>query len=95
MSWLEKLLPPKILHTDPADRRSVPEGLWIKCPKCESVLYKNDLEQNQNVCPTCSHHHRMGARARLNNFLDNEGRYEIGQEVVPVDALKFIATFVV
>jgi len=89
MSWLEKLLPPKILHTDPADRRSVPEGLWIKCPKCESVLYKNDLEQNQNVCPTCSHHHRMGARARLNNFLDNEGRYEIGQEVVPVDALKF------
>jgi len=89
MSWLEKLLPPKILHTDPADRRSVPEGLWIKCPKCESVLYKNDLEQNQNVCPTCSHHHRMGARARLNSFLDNEGRYEIGQEVVPVDALKF------
>jgi acetyl-CoA carboxylase carboxyl transferase subunit beta len=89
MSWLEKLLPPKILHTDPADRRSVPEGLWIKCPKCESVLYKTDLEQNQNVCPTCSHHHRIGARARLNNFLDNEGLYEIGQEVVPVDALKF------
>ena len=89
MSWLEKLLPPKILHTDPADRRSVPEGLWIKCPQCESVLYKTDLEQNQNVCPTCSHHHRIGARARLNNFLDNEGRYEIGQEVVPVDALKF------
>ena len=89
MSWLEKLLPPKILHTDPADRRSVPEGLWIKCPQCESVLYKTDLEQNQNVCPTCSHHHRIGARARLNSFLDNEGRYEIGQEVVPVDALKF------
>ena len=89
MSWLEKLLPPKILHTDPADRRSVPEGLWIKCPQCESVLYKTDLEQNQNVCPTCSHHHRISARARLNNFLDNEGRYEIGQEVVPVDALKF------
>ena len=89
MSWLEKLLPPKILHTDPADRRSVPEGFGIKCPKGESVLYKNDLEQNQNVCPTCSHHHRMGARARLNSFLDNEGRYEIGQEVVPVDALKF------
>ena len=51
MSWLEKLLPPKILHTDPADRRSVPEGLWIKCPQCESVLYKTDLEQNQNVAP--------------------------------------------
>ena len=89
MSWLEKLLPPKILHTDPADRRSIPEGLWIKCPQCESVLYKTDLEQNQNVCPSCSHHHRIGARARLNIFLDGEGRYEIGQEVVPVDPLKF------
>jgi acetyl-CoA carboxylase carboxyl transferase subunit beta len=67
----------------------VPEGLWVKCPSCETVLYKTDLEQNQNVCPTCSHHHRIGARARLNAFLDNEGRYEIGQEVLPVDALKF------
>ena len=89
MSWLEKLLPPKIQHTDPADRRSVPEGLWIKCPSCESVLYKTDLEQNQNVCPTCSHHHRIDARTRLNLFLDNEGRYEVAQEVLPVDALKF------
>ncbi|MCX7224782.1 MAG: acetyl-CoA carboxylase carboxyl transferase subunit beta, partial [Burkholderiales bacterium] len=89
MSWIEKLLPPKIQHTDPADRRSVPEGLWVKCPSCETVLYKTDLEHNQNVCPTCSHHHRIGARARLNLFLDNEGRYEIGQEVLPVDALKF------
>ncbi len=89
MSWLEKLLPSKIQHTNPADRRSVPEGLWIKCPSCEAVLYKTDLEQNQNVCPTCAHHHRIGARARLNMFLDNEGRFEVGQEVLPVDPLKF------
>ena len=89
MSWLEKLLPPKIQHTDPADRRSVPEGLWIKCPECETVLYKTDLEQNQNVCPQCAHHHRIAARSRLDAFLDPEGRYEIGQEVLPVDALKF------
>jgi acetyl-CoA carboxylase carboxyl transferase subunit beta len=89
MSWLEKLLPPKIQHTDPADRRTIPEGLWIKCPSCETVLYKSDLEQNQNVCPTCSHHHRISARARLDVFLDNEGRFEVGQEVLPVDALKF------
>jgi acetyl-CoA carboxylase carboxyl transferase subunit beta len=89
MSWLEKLLPPKIQHTDPAERRSVPEGLWIKCPSCETVLYKSDLEENVNVCPKCGHHHRIGARARLNAFLDGEGRYEIGQEVLPVDALKF------
>ena len=89
MSWLEKLLPPKIQHTNPEDRRSVPGGLWVKCPSCDTVLYKTDLEQNQNVCPSCSHHHRIGARVRLNVFLDNEGRYEIGQEVLPVDALKF------
>ena len=89
MSWLEKLLPPKIAQTNPADRRSVPEGVWIKCPSCDTVLYKTDLEQNQNVCPNCGRHHRIGARARLNMFLDNEGRFEIGQEVLPVDALKF------
>jgi len=89
MSWFDKLLPPKIQQTDPSERRSVPEGLWIKCPSCESVLYNADLEQNLNVCPKCSHHHRIGARARLNTFLDAEGRYEIGQEVLPVDALKF------
>jgi acetyl-CoA carboxylase carboxyl transferase subunit beta len=71
------------------DRRSVPEGLWIKCPACETVLYKTDLEGNVNVCPKCAHHHRIGARARLNAFLDAEGRWEIGQEVIPVDALKF------
>ncbi|MEY4766409.1 MAG: hypothetical protein RI907_3082 [Pseudomonadota bacterium] len=89
MSWLEKLLPPKIQPTDPAERRSVPEGLWVKCPSCETVLYKNDLEANVNVCPKCGHHHRIGARARLDAFLDAEGRYELGQEVLPVDALKF------
>ena len=89
MSWLEKLLPPKIQQTDPSERRTVPEGLWIKCPACETVLYKTDLEQNINVCPKCGHHHRIGARARLDAFLDAEGRFEIGQEVVPVDPLKF------
>ena len=89
MSWLEKLLPPKMQQTDPSERRSVPEGLWVKCPACETVLYNTDLAQNVNVCPKCSHHHRIGARARLNAFLDAEGRYEIGQEVVPVDPLKF------
>jgi acetyl-CoA carboxylase carboxyl transferase subunit beta len=89
MSWLEKLLPPKIQPTDPSERRTVPEGLWVKCPACETVLYKTDLEQNINVCPKCTHHHRIGARARLDAFLDPEGRYEIGQEVLPVDALKF------
>ena len=89
MSWFDKLLPPKIQPTDPTERRTVPEGLWSKCPACETVLYKTDLEQNLNVCPKCSHHHRIGARDRLDRFLDAEGRWEIGQEVLPVDVLKF------
>ena len=89
MSWLEKLLPSKIQPTDPKERRTVPEGLWVKCPSCDTVLYKTDLDGNLNVCPKCGHHLRIGARARLDALLDAEGRYEIGQEVLPVDALKF------
>ena len=90
MSWLEKLLPSKVGSNAPAaERKNIPEGLWVKCPSCEAMLYKTDVEQNQNVCPKCSHHMRIGARARLNHLLDGEGRWEIGQEVLPVDALKF------
>ncbi|MBW4046811.1 MAG: acetyl-CoA carboxylase carboxyltransferase subunit beta [Proteobacteria bacterium] len=89
MSWLEKLLPPKIQHSESGSRRQMPEGLWIKCPSCETVLYKTDLEHNQYVCPKCAHHMRIGARQRLDALLDGEGRYEVGQEVLPVDSLKF------
>ena len=89
MSWLDKLLPPSIQHTDPAQRKSVPEGLWVKCPSCEAVLYRNDIESNLHVCPQCDHHMRINARERLDKLLDQEGRHEIAQEVLPVDALKF------
>jgi acetyl-CoA carboxylase carboxyl transferase subunit beta len=88
MSWLQKLLPPKIKRSE-GGRKSVPEGLWTKCPACESVLYSTDLKNNQNVCPKCGHHHRLRARARLDLLLDPEGRFEIGAEVVPLDPLKF------
>lgn len=89
MSWLERLLPPRIQRSDRDTRRSIPEGLWIKCPSCEAVLYRNDLEANLHVCPKCSYHMRIRARERLDALLDAEGRYEIGQEVLPVDSLKF------
>lgn len=88
MSWLQKLLPPKIKRS-PGSRKSMPEGLWSKCPSCEAVLYAADLEKNQHVCPQCSHHHRLRARARLNWLLDEEGRFEVGAEVLPMDPLKF------
>ena len=88
MSWLQKLLPPRIKRSEGA-RRSIPEGLWRKCAACEAVLYASDLEQNLNVCPKCGHHHRLKARKRLDLLLDPEGRFEIGSEVVPLDVLKF------
>ena len=89
MSWLEKLLPPQIQRSDSTSRKSIPEGLWVKCPACEAVLYRTDLESNLHVCPKCSHHMRIRARARLDALLDECGRFEIGQEALPVDTLKF------
>jgi acetyl-CoA carboxylase carboxyl transferase subunit beta len=89
MSWLEKLLPPRIQRSESSTRKSVPEGLWVKCPSCEAVLYRTDLESNIRVCPKCDHHMRIRARERLDALLDSGGRYEIGQETLPVDSLKF------
>ena len=90
MSWLGKLIPAKLQRSGNVDsRRGVPEGVWVKCPSCDAVLYKNDLEKNQNVCPTCGHHHRIGARARLDAFLDAHGRQDIGSQVTPTDPLNF------
>ncbi len=88
MSWFEKLIPARI-RTDAKNRRSVPEGVWSKCPICQAVLYRAELERNLNVCPKCSHHIRIGARQRLEGFLDPEGREELFSELVPVDRLKF------
>ncbi len=91
MSWLNKLLPPKIKRNDSGVARisTLPEGLWSKCPSCEAVLYATDLEKNCHVCPKCGHHNRLNARARIDLLLDPEGRFEIGAEVLPVDPLKF------
>ncbi len=88
MTWLDKLLPPRIQRGGAAGKK-VPEGVWVKCPACDAVLYRADLENNLSVCPKCDHHLRIRARRRLDALLDAEGRYEIGQEVLPVDALKF------
>jgi acetyl-CoA carboxylase carboxyl transferase subunit beta len=89
MSWLKKLLPPRIKKGESPVRKSIPEGLWSKCPSCEAVLYRSDLESNQAVCPKCGHHQRLRARARLELLLDSDGQNEIGASVVPVDPLKF------
>jgi acetyl-CoA carboxylase carboxyl transferase subunit beta len=88
MSWLKKILPPKINRIG-ANKKTVPEGLWSKCPKCDSVLYRTDLEANAEVCPKCDYHNRISARDRLHLLLDEAGRNEIGSDVRPVDPLKF------
>jgi acetyl-CoA carboxylase carboxyl transferase subunit beta len=89
MTWLQKLLPPRIKSSPGARKQAVPEGLWVKCQSCEAVLYRTDLEKNLHVCPKCGYHARVAARERLEQLLDPEGRYEIGSEVVPIDTLKF------
>ncbi|HEX4916853.1 MAG TPA: acetyl-CoA carboxylase, carboxyltransferase subunit beta [Limnobacter sp.] len=91
MSWLEKIIPPRISSKTPGDanKKSVPEGVWAKCKACDAVLYHNDLVNNAMVCPSCGHHMRMGARERLDLLFDNAERVELGQEVVPMDTLKF------
>jgi len=89
MSWLGKILPPKIKRAIGAARKTVPEGLWSKCPSCESVLYRTDLENNAEVCPKCSYHNRISARTRLDLLLDAKGRIEIGADIQPIDPLKF------
>jgi acetyl-CoA carboxylase carboxyl transferase subunit beta len=89
MSWLQKLLPPRIKSSPGERKQAVPEGLWVKCQACEAVLYSTDLEKNLDVCPKCSYHARVSARERLEQLLDPEGRFEIGSEVVPIDSLKF------
>jgi len=88
MNWFTKLLPSRI-RTEGGSRKSVPEGLWTKCQACGAVLYRAEMERNLDVCPKCDHHMRIGARWRLEQFLDEEGRQEIAAELKPVDALKF------
>src|ERR1043166_9084489 len=89
MSWLQKLLPPKIQRQAGTTRKTVPEGLWTKCAACDAVLYSTDLEKNLSVCPKCGHHERLAARPRLDALLDPDGRFEIGAELLPLDTLKF------
>ncbi|GAA0785715.1 acetyl-CoA carboxylase, carboxyltransferase subunit beta [Marinobacterium sediminicola] len=86
-NWLEKIVPS--LVRSEKKRTNIPEGLWKKCPKCDSILYRPELEKNLNVCPKCDHHMRLNARRRLELFLDEDGRQELAAEVAPVDRLKF------
>lgn len=86
-NWLEKIVPNLVRSEN--KRNAIPEGLWEKCPKCESVLYKPELEKHLSVCPKCDHHMRIGARARLTQFLDQGSLTEIAADIEPIDRLKF------
>ena len=90
MSWLERLVPSVVRSEKRSQGESaIPEGLWKKCPKCEAVLYRPELERSLDVCPKCDHHMRIGARIRLDWFLDKDGREELATDVEPIDRLKF------
>jgi len=89
MSWLDKIVPAIRGKDKPEGANSIPEGLWKKCPKCDAVLYRPELERNLDVCPKCEHHMRIGARRRLEMFLDEGNRSEIAADLETVDRLKF------
>lgn len=87
MSWLKKLIPSRIRKNAP--KKGVPEGLWIKCPSCNAILYHAEVERNLFVCPKCNHHMRITARQRINMFLDPENQFEIAPDIEAVDRLRF------
>ena len=89
MNWFEMLLPSKIRTSGGNDKKNVPEGLWAKCDSCDSIIYRAELERNQEVCTKCDYHMRIGARRRLELFFDEEGRCEIAAELESEDMLKF------
>ena len=90
MSWLKNVIPPKIKRiVGSVSKKNIPEGLWCKCPSCQAVLYRADLEQNMEVCPKCSFHNRISARSRIDTLLDKDKRKEIGALIQPLDSLKF------
>ena len=89
MDWLKRIRPSGPASINSNRSSAVPEGLWKKCPKCAAPLYRPELERNQDVCPKCGHHMRIGARRRLDIFLDEQGREEIGADIVAIDRLRF------
>ncbi|NVJ60303.1 MAG: acetyl-CoA carboxylase carboxyltransferase subunit beta [Gammaproteobacteria bacterium] len=88
MSWLERLLPKRNTSVD-SRKKSIPEGVWSKCGECTAVLYRSELDRNLEVCPKCGNHMRISARRRLDKFLDPDNRQELGEDLKPIDALKF------
>lgn len=89
MNWFEKILPPKIKTGTGDGKRGVPEGLWTKCPDCNAVLYRAELERNLDVCPKCDQHLRVSAKVRLSYFLDKGAQHELAGDLRPLDTLKF------
>jgi len=89
MNWFEMLLPSKIRTSGGNDKKNVPEGLWAKCNSCDAIIYRAELERNQEVCTKCDFHMRISARRRLESFFDEEGRSEIGADLEAEDILKF------
>ena len=89
MNWFERLLPSKIRTSGSNDKKNVPEGLWAKCDACDAIIYRAELDRSQEVCTKCDYHMRIGARRRLDQFLDAEDRVEIAPNIESLDILKF------
>jgi len=88
VSWLENIIPPRIKKGN-GQKKTIPDGVWVKCPDCDSVLYREDLDANMQVCPKCQHHLRISARKRAEHLLDDHNFKELAKDVKPEDFLKF------
>lgn len=71
-------------------RMNVPEGLWMRCPSCEAMLYRKNVEHNHHVCPECDHHYRIGADERAKQLCDPGSFEPLWEELEPVDTLEFV-----
>ena len=89
MSWFEKLMPSRIRVNKSKDKKVIPEGVWEKCPSCQTVLYREDIIQNKYVCSNCGYHMRISARDRLDIFLDSDNNQELFAKLSSKDFLKF------
>ncbi len=70
-------------------KNQIPEGLWLRCPGCEQMIYRKQMEANLHCCPECDHHYRIGAAERVRQLADTASFEAMFTNLQPTDPLKF------
>ena len=92
MSWFRRDAPKIEEQADDAERTVKTEGIFVKCPECETALYKRELRESFHVCTHCAYHFRLPARERLDTLFDNGDYEKLDEEVTSADPLNFVDT---